>query len=47
VEINEKVHHADDGKDHPPVRVAVWIGDVVVHSIFQGLMKLAVTICEV
>jgi hypothetical protein len=32
VKIDEKVHHADDGKNHPPVGVALWIGGVIFHE---------------
>ncbi len=41
MEIDEKIHQADDGKDHPAVGVAVWIGSVVIHSIFPELWLMA------
>jgi hypothetical protein len=31
VEIDEKVHPADNGKDHPPVGIAIGMGGSISH----------------
>ena len=50
MEIDEKVHQADDGKDHPAVGVAIWIGGLVIHSALQekgdGVFLLAFVVFE-
>jgi len=47
VEIDEKVHQADNRKNHPAMGIAVWIGGMVVHSIFPNIryqIRLDITV---
>jgi len=45
VEIDEKVHQADDGKDYPAVGITVLIRGAVFHLIFPELTPFSATIC--